>query len=135
MTIETVTKQRAPSRGAAGMPPARPGASATKKPQTFTTLQFECETTGGLVEYEVPSDADVLVRADVHAPSNEVISKSFTIPYFRSKMYFGIKAPGFKADLNDEQVAAILKYASAEKSDLRCTIDSPSKDFPIDLKD
>src|SRR5215475_13873115 len=60
MTIETVTKQRAPSRGAAGMPPARPGASAHKKPQTFTTLQFECETTGGLVEYEVPSDASTV---------------------------------------------------------------------------
>jgi hypothetical protein len=58
MTIETVEKQRTPSRGAAGLPSGRPGAAAQRKPQqTFTKLQFQCETTGGLVEYEVPSDA------------------------------------------------------------------------------
>ncbi|HUS30781.1 MAG TPA: MG2 domain-containing protein, partial [Kofleriaceae bacterium] len=48
---------------------------------------------------DVYSDADLLIRADVHSPSNEVISKSFTIPYFRSKKYFGIKPPGYFLDV------------------------------------
>jgi hypothetical protein len=52
---------------------------------------------------EVTSDADLLVRADVHSPSNEVISKSFTIPYFRSKRYFGIKSPGYFLDVGKPQ--------------------------------
>jgi alpha-2-macroglobulin len=48
---------------------------------------------------DIYSDADLLIRADVHSPSNEVISKSFTIPYFRSKKYFGIKPPGYFLDV------------------------------------
>ena len=38
---------------------------------------------------DVSSDADLLLRASVRAPSNEVISKTFTVPYFRSRRYFG----------------------------------------------
>jgi alpha-2-macroglobulin len=45
------------------------------------------------------SDADLLVRANVTAPSNEVISKTFTIPYFHSKAYYGIKSPGYFLDV------------------------------------
>jgi alpha-2-macroglobulin len=52
---------------------------------------------------QIPSDADLLVRADVHAPSNEVISKSFTVPYFRSQRYFGIKSPGYFLDVKKPQ--------------------------------
>ena len=29
------------------------------------------------------------------APSNEVINKTFTIPYFSAKKYYGIKSPGY----------------------------------------
>ena len=57
---------------------------------------------------EVTSDADLLVRADVHSPSNEVISKSFTIPYFRSKRYFGIKSPGYFLDVGKPQKFQIV---------------------------
>jgi alpha-2-macroglobulin len=48
---------------------------------------------------DVYSDADLLIRASVTSPSNEVISKSFTIPYFKAKKYFGIKAPGYFLDV------------------------------------
>jgi alpha-2-macroglobulin len=48
---------------------------------------------------DVYSDADLLIRASVTSPSNEVISKSFTVPYFRAKKYFGIKAPGYFLDV------------------------------------
>jgi alpha-2-macroglobulin len=57
---------------------------------------------------EVTSDSDLLVHADVHAPSNEVISKSFTIPYFRSRRYFGIKSPGYFLDVKQPQKFQIV---------------------------
>ncbi|HEX3475699.1 MAG TPA: MG2 domain-containing protein [Kofleriaceae bacterium] len=57
---------------------------------------------------EVTSDSDLLVHADVHAPSNEVISKSFTIPYFRSRRYFGIKSPGYFLDVKKPQKFQIV---------------------------
>jgi uncharacterized protein YfaS (alpha-2-macroglobulin family) len=41
----------------------------------------------------IPSDADLLIRAAVEAPSNEVIDKTFTVPYYRSRAYHGIKSP------------------------------------------
>jgi hypothetical protein len=56
MSLEPTAKPTASTGGAAvRMPPVRQ--AAPRKPQTFTRLQFECETTGGLVNYEVPSDA------------------------------------------------------------------------------
>jgi alpha-2-macroglobulin len=57
---------------------------------------------------EVTSDADLLLHADVHAPSNEVISKSFTIPYFHAKRYFGIKSPGYFLDVKKPQKFQIV---------------------------
>lgn len=48
---------------------------------------------------DVRSDADLLVRASVSSPANEVISKTFTVPYFRSRRYFGIKSPGYFLDV------------------------------------
>lgn len=42
---------------------------------------------------DVHGDSDLLLRASVRSPSNEVISKTFTVPYFRSRKYFGIKSP------------------------------------------
>lgn len=44
---------------------------------------------------EVTRDADLLVRAAVTSPSNEVINKTFTIPYFHSRKYFGLKASDY----------------------------------------
>ncbi|MEJ7600764.1 MAG: MG2 domain-containing protein, partial [Kofleriaceae bacterium] len=44
---------------------------------------------------DVYRDSDLLIRASVTAPSNEEISKTFTVPYYRSKRYFGIRSPGY----------------------------------------
>ena len=60
---------------------------------------------------DVYSDADLLVRADVHSPSNEVISKSFTIPYFHAKKYFGIKSPGYFLDVKKPQKFQIVSVS------------------------
>ncbi len=49
---------------------------------------------------DVYGDADLLVRASVESPSNEVINKTFVVPYFHSKRYFGIKSPGWFIDVN-----------------------------------
>ena len=48
---------------------------------------------------DVHADSDLLVRAAVSSPSNEVIAKTFTVPYFRSQRYFGIKSPGYVIDV------------------------------------
>jgi len=71
---------------------------------------------------EVPSDSDLLVRADVHAPSNEVISKSFTVPYFRAKKYFGIKAPGYFLDVKKPQKFQVVAAGPDGK-----VVDGPAK--------
>ncbi|HET9987518.1 MAG TPA: MG2 domain-containing protein, partial [Kofleriaceae bacterium] len=71
---------------------------------------------------EITSDADLLVRADVHAPSNEVISKSFTIPYFRSRRYFGIKSPGYFLDVKKPQKFLITSVSPDGK-----VVDGPAK--------
>ncbi|MBA3502168.1 MAG: hypothetical protein H0T65_17520, partial [Deltaproteobacteria bacterium] len=52
---------------------------------------------------EVTRDADLLVRASVTSPSNEVINKTFTIPYFHSRKYFGLKSPGYFLDVKKPQ--------------------------------
>ncbi|HEY5935139.1 MAG TPA: MG2 domain-containing protein, partial [Kofleriaceae bacterium] len=52
---------------------------------------------------DVHRDSDLLIRASVTAPSNEVISKTFTVPYFRSTRYFGIKSPGYFLDVKKPQ--------------------------------
>jgi len=57
---------------------------------------------------EVSADADLLVRASVTAPSNEVINKTFTVPYFRSTRYFGIKSPGYFLDVGKPQKFQVM---------------------------
>jgi uncharacterized protein YfaS (alpha-2-macroglobulin family) len=57
---------------------------------------------------EVAYDADLLVNASVTAPSNEVISKGFSVPYFRSKLYYGIKTPGYFSDVGKPQSIQIV---------------------------
>lgn len=47
-----------------------------------------------LTPSDVSGDADLLVRASVTAPSNEVINDSFLVPYFRARRYHGIKSEG-----------------------------------------
>ena len=55
------------------------------------------------------------LRARVTAPSNEAITKSFAIPYFRSKRYFGIKAPGYFLDVGKPQTFAVVSVAPGGK--------------------
>jgi len=57
---------------------------------------------------DVAYDADLLVNASVTAPSNEVIAKTFTVPYFRARTYFGIKPPGYFADVSKPQTIQII---------------------------
>ncbi|MCP4449388.1 MAG: hypothetical protein GY811_29250 [Myxococcales bacterium] len=57
---------------------------------------------------DVSSDADLLVRASVTAPSNEVINKTFTIPYFRSRRYYGIKTPSYFLDVKKPQTFEVI---------------------------
>lgn len=52
---------------------------------------------------DITSDADLLIRANVTSPSNEVIGKTFTVPYYRSRKYFGIKSPGYFLDVGKPQ--------------------------------
>ncbi len=64
---------------------------------------------------DVSEDADLLVRASVTAPSNEVINKTFTIPYFRSRRYYGIKAPGYFLDVKKPQTFEVIGLTPAGK--------------------
>lgn len=48
---------------------------------------------------DVYQDSDLLVRAAVTSPSNEVIAKTFTVPYFKYKRYLGIKSDGWFLDV------------------------------------
>ncbi len=57
---------------------------------------------------DVDSDSDLLIRASVTSPSNEVINKTFTIPYFRSRKYFGIKTPGYFMPVKKKQKFEII---------------------------
>src|SRR5262249_57274427 len=53
-------------------------------------------------------DADLLVNASVTAPSNEVISKTFTLPYFRAHRYFGVRIPDYFADVKKPQTLQVV---------------------------
>jgi len=57
---------------------------------------------------DIAYDADLLVDASVTAPSNEVIAKTFTVPYFRARTYFGIKTPGYFAEVQKPQTIQIV---------------------------
>lgn len=65
---------------------------------------------------DINSDADLLVRASVTAPSNEVINKTFTIPYFRSRRYYGIKSPGYFLEVKKPQQFEVIGVNPAGKA-------------------
>nr|MBA3452148.1 hypothetical protein [Deltaproteobacteria bacterium] len=71
---------------------------------------------------DITSDSDLLIRATVSAPSNEVISKTFTVPYFRSRKYFGIKAPGYFLDVKKPQKFQVVALGPDGKP-----LDGPAK--------
>jgi alpha-2-macroglobulin len=64
---------------------------------------------------DVTADADLLVRANVAAPSNEVLGKTFVVPYFRSTRYFGIKSPGYFLDVGKPQRFEIIGVSPTGK--------------------
>ena len=71
---------------------------------------------------EVTRDADLLVRASVTSPSNEVINKTFTIPYFHARKYFGLKAPGYFLDVKKPQKFQVIATSPDGK-----VVDGPAK--------
>ena len=71
---------------------------------------------------DVYADSDLLVRANVTNQANETISKSFTVPYFHSKKYFGIKSPGWFFDVKKPAKFQIIAAAPDGK-----LIDGPAK--------
>jgi uncharacterized protein YfaS (alpha-2-macroglobulin family) len=60
---------------------------------------------------DVYADSDLLVRANVTNQANETISKTFTVPYFHSKKYFGIKSPGYFFDVKKPAKFQIIAAA------------------------
>src|SRR5690606_35910239 len=71
---------------------------------------------------DVKSDADLLVRASVTSPANEVINKTFTIPYFNSRRYFGIKSPGYFLEVKKPAIFEVVGVGPDGKA-----IDGPAK--------
>jgi alpha-2-macroglobulin len=71
---------------------------------------------------DVYADSDLLVRANVTNQANETISKTFTVPYFHSKKYFGIKSPGWFFDVKKPAKFGILAAAPDGK-----VVDGPAK--------
>ncbi len=71
---------------------------------------------------DIANDSDLLIRASVSSPSNEVISKTFTVPYFRSRKYFGIKSPGYFLDVKKPQKFQVVAVGANGKP-----IDGPAK--------
>jgi alpha-2-macroglobulin len=64
---------------------------------------------------DVAFDADLLINASVTAPSNEVIAKTFTVPFYRAQTYYGIKATGYFADVGKPQTAQIVALGADGK--------------------
>jgi uncharacterized protein YfaS (alpha-2-macroglobulin family) len=71
---------------------------------------------------DVYADSDLLVRASVTAPSNEVISKTFVVPYYHSKRYFGIKAEDWFLDVKKPAKFKLIGVAPDGKP-----LDGPAK--------
>ncbi|MEO8699604.1 MAG: MG2 domain-containing protein [Kofleriaceae bacterium] len=74
---------------------------------------------------DIHGDADLLVAASVASPSHEVITKTFTVPYFRSTTYFGIKSPGYFVDITKPQrfeIVAVTPDGKAIDSNVKATI-------------
>ncbi|MCX5745401.1 MAG: MG2 domain-containing protein, partial [Proteobacteria bacterium] len=71
---------------------------------------------------ELTTDADLLVRANVTSPSNEVITKTFTIPYFHARKYFGIKTADWFVDVAKPTRFAVIAVGPDGK-----VLDGPAK--------
>ena len=57
---------------------------------------------------DISRDADLLVRASVTSPTNEVINKSFTVPYFHSHAYFGVQINDYFMDVGKPQKFTVV---------------------------
>ena len=64
---------------------------------------------------DVAHDADLLISASVTAPSNEVETKSFTVPYYAAREYFGIKRPGYFIDVAAPQKLQLVAVTADGK--------------------
>ncbi|HRC54270.1 MAG TPA: MG2 domain-containing protein [Kofleriaceae bacterium] len=71
---------------------------------------------------DISTDADLLIRANVTSPANEVISKTFTVPYYRTRKYFGIKSPGYFLDVGKPQRFEIVGVSPDGKA-----VEGPAK--------
>lgn len=65
---------------------------------------------------EVGTDADLLLRASVTAPSNEVVTKTLTVPYFRWRKYLGLKRPSYFLDVGKPQRFELLGVTAEGKA-------------------
>ncbi len=65
---------------------------------------------------DVATDADILVRANVTTPADEVISKSFVIPYYRSDRYHGIKASDYFLEIKKQYIFHLVAVNPEGKS-------------------
>lgn len=64
---------------------------------------------------DVPTDADLLIRASVTSPGNRTVNKVITVPYFRSRRYFGIKSSGYFFEINKPQKLEIIGVSPSGK--------------------
>lgn len=65
---------------------------------------------------DLHGDADLLITASVTAPNNEIIAKSFTVPYFHSQKYVGIKMDDYFSDVGKPQKLALVALGADGKS-------------------
>jgi uncharacterized protein YfaS (alpha-2-macroglobulin family) len=68
-----------------------------------------------LTPNDVAHDADLLVSASVTAPNHETETKSFTVPYWAARTYFGIKRPDGFADVGTAQHLQIVAVGTDGK--------------------
>ncbi|HEY0189776.1 MAG TPA: MG2 domain-containing protein, partial [Kofleriaceae bacterium] len=64
---------------------------------------------------ELSADADLIVEASVTAPNNEVIAKSFTVPYFHAGAYFGIKQGDYFVEVGKPRTVQFVELSAAGK--------------------
>lgn len=79
---------------------------------------------------DIYTDADILVRASVTGPSNEVNSKSFTVPYFRSRRYFGIKSSKYFLQTDKSHTIQVVGLTPSGKvADVSATVTIEYRDW------
>ena len=57
---------------------------------------------------DIARDADLLIQASVTSPANEVINKSFTVPYFHAHTYFGVQQGDYFMDAGKPQKFSVV---------------------------